>query len=135
MMSKPLIIIMVVIALLLLGVIVFPLINRRQFNKMPFDQKIRILMKQANSLVFFKNVSSGTSGTLYYVKNKRKIYMYPWVLQEGKMLCTRQPLYDKWDYPEEQPLFSEEEVLQPVQELEKYNQKSAVKLYVKNEGN
>lgn len=130
-MSLPLIIVIAVIALFLLGIVIFPLINRRQFSKMPVDQQIRILMKQANKLIFFKNISNGSRGTLVYIKNKRKIYTYPWVLKDGKMLCTRETLYEKWDYPEEQPPFTEEEKAQAKEELERYNEKSIVKLYIK----
>ena len=120
-----------VAVIIVLGVAVFPVINRRQFRKMPVDQQIRILMKQANKLIFFKNVSSGSKGTLFYIKNKRKIYTYPWVLTDGKMLCTRENLFDKWDYPEEHPEFTEEEKIQAIEELEKFNEKSIVKLYIK----
>lgn len=130
-MCLPLIIVIAVIALFLLGIVIFPLINRRQFSKMPVDQQIRILMKQANKLIFFKNISNGSRGTLVYIKNKRKIYTYPWVLKDGKMLCTRENLYEKWDYPEEQPPFTEEEKAQAKEELERYNDKSIVKLYIK----
>lgn len=126
------IIIIVIAVLVVLGVIVFPQINKLQFRKMPFDQQIRILMKQANKLIYWKNISNGTKGTLIYIKNKRKILAYPWVLIDGKMLCTRKNPYEKWDYPEEQPAFTEDEIRQAKEELEKYNKKSAVKLYLQN---
>ncbi len=120
--------IIIAIAVIILGIIVFPLINRYQFKKMPAEQQVRILMKQAKGLIFFKNISYGKEGKLVYIKNKRKIYIYPWVLKDGNMLCTRRDLYETWDYPEEKPAFSEEEKLQAVAELEKYNEKSLVKL-------
>ena len=120
--------VIIAIAVIILGIIVFPLINRYQFKKMPAEQQVRILMKQAKGLIFFKNISYGKEGKLVYIKNKRKIYIYPWVLKDGNMLCTRNDLYETWDYPEEKPAFSEEEKLQAVAELEKYNEKSLVKL-------
>ena len=66
-------IIIVVVVVLVLGIVIFPLINRQQFRNLPADQQIRIIMKQAKGLIYFKNVSKGSSGILYYVKNKRKI--------------------------------------------------------------
>ena len=116
-----------IVLLLLTGWLLFPLINRRAFNKLPEDQKIRLLMKQANKLIYFKNVSNGASGTLYYIKNKRKIYRMPWILQDGKMRCMRKPLFENWDYPEEHLPFSDEERIQAQTELQKYNDKSVVK--------
>ncbi|MBQ9516789.1 MAG: hypothetical protein IJR60_01765 [Eubacterium sp.] len=121
-----------VAVIILLGVIVLPLINKRQFRRMPYDQQIRILMKQAKKLVFFKNVSNGTTGTLFYVKNKRKILIYPWQLVDGKMLCTKKNPYTNWDYPEEQPAMTEDEIKQAVAELDKFNEKSLVKLYLQD---
>lgn len=129
-MTKVQIIILVVVLLLLFGIIIFPLINKNQFKKMPFDQQIRILMKQANKLIYFKNISYGTKGTLIYIKNKRKILTFPWVLLDGKMLCTKENPFTNWDYPEEQPLMTEEEIVQAKEELEKFNSKSAIKLYL-----
>lgn len=120
--------IIVVVALLVFGIIIFPIINRRQLKKMPFDQQVRILMKQAKGLVYFKNISSGTKGTLVYIKNKRKILVYPWILMDGNMLCTRKDPFDHWDYPEEQEKLTEQEITQAKEELEKYNKKSVVKL-------
>ena len=99
---------------------------------MPFDQQIRILMKQAKGLVYFKNISNGRAGTLIYVKNKRKILTYPWVLKDGKMLCTKENPFTNWDYPEEHPQMSEDEIKQAVEELDKFNEKSFVKLYLQD---
>ena len=121
-----------VVVVILLGVIILPLINKRQFRRMPYDQQIRILMKQAKKLIFFKNVSNGTSGTLFYVKNKRKILTYPWVLADGKMLCTKKDPFTVWDYPEEHPAMTPDEIKQAVEELEKFNEKSLVKLYLQD---
>ena len=115
---------------LLLGVIVFPFINKRQFRKMPFEQQVRILMKQAKGLNYFKNITNGKTGTLIYIKNKRKIYYYPWELEDGKMLCKRKPLFDKWDYPEDASAFTDEERAQALEELNKYNEKNIVKLII-----
>ena len=118
-------------ALLLLAILL-PLINRRQFKRMTFDQQIRILMKQAKGLVYFKNISGGTKGTLVYIKNKRKILTYPWVLADGKMLCTKKDPFTVWDYPEDHPAMTPDEIKQAVEELEKFNEKSIVKLYLQD---
>ena len=128
------IIIICVAAVVLLGLIIIPLFNRAQFNKLPKDQKIRILMKQANKLTYFKNLSDGTTGNLVYIKNKRKIYVYPWELKDGKMVCTREDLFKNWDYPEELPEFTEDEIKLALDELENYNKKNRIKLVV-NYGN
>ena len=128
---NPIIIVSIVIGVLLLGIIIFPIINRYQFKRLPFDQQIRILMKQARGLTYFKNISYGSKGTLIYIKNKRKILTYPWVLTDGKMLCTKENPFDNWDYPENKPPLSEDEKKQALEELEKFNEKSIVKLYLK----
>lgn len=130
---SPTVIVVLVVVLLLMGIVVFPLVNKQQFIKLPDDQKVRILMKQAKKLVFFKNVSAGRTGTLYYVKNKRKIYRLPWELRGEHMHCTREHLFEKWDYPEEQPAFTEEEIRQITEELAKYNDKHTVKLLLNDE--
>ncbi len=119
-------------AVLMLGIVILPLINRRQFRRMPFDQQVRILMKQAKGLNYFKNISNGSKGTLIYVKNKRKILMYPWVLSDGKLLCTKKNPFDCWDYPEEHPPFTDDEIRQAVKALEEFNNKSIVKLYLQD---
>ncbi len=119
-----------IIILVILGIIVFPIVNRKQFSKLPFAQKVRILMKEAKGLAYFKNVSEGKTGTLIYVKNKRKIYFYPWILKDGAMYCTREDLFINWDYPEEAPEFTEEERIQALSELENFNKKNAVKIYL-----
>ena len=121
-------ILIAVAVILALGIIVFPLINRRQFRNLPFEQQVRILMKEANGLIYFKNVSRGSRGILYYVKNKRKILAFPWVLDNGKMLCTRKNPFEHWDYPEEQQPLNEDELNQLLEELEKYNKKNPVKI-------
>lgn len=130
-MSPVVIAVLVILGVLLLGLIVFPLISRYQFKTMTFDQQIRILMKQAKGLIYFKNISYGSKGSLIYIKNKRKILIYPWVLADGKMLCTKENPFENWDYPEEKPPLSEEEKIQALEELEKYNNKSIIKLYLK----
>lgn len=131
-MTKTQIVLVVIAVLLVLGIIIFPQINKHQFKKMPFEQQIRILMKQANKLIYFKNISDGTKGTLVYIKNKRKILAYPWVLVDGKMLCTKANPFDHWDYPEEMPEFTDDEIKQAMEELEKYNKHNPVKLYLQN---
>lgn len=123
-------VIIIIVVVLILGLLVFPFFNKLQFNRLPEEQKVRILIKQAKGLVYFKNVTNGQSGTLYFVKNKRKIYTFPWVLKEGSMLCTRDDLLKKWDYPEEHPEFTEEEITQVLSELENYNKKNIVKIYL-----
>lgn len=130
-MTEAQIVIIVIAVILVLGIIVFPLINRRSFNKLPPDQKIRILMKEANSMAYFKNVSSGSTGVLYFVKNRRKILAFPWKLVDGHMLCSRKNPFEHWDYPEEQAPLTEDEQKLTLVELEKYNKKSTVKIYFK----
>lgn len=131
-MTKPQIVILVLAIVGVLGVIVFPLINKRQLKNMPVEQQIRILMKQADKLIFWKNIPQGRKGNLIYIKNKRKILVYPWVLIDGKMLCTKENPFDKWDYPEDSPAFTEEEIKQALEELGKYNKHNPVKLYLQN---
>ena len=121
-------IVIIVAVVLILGIIVFPLINRRQFRNLPPDQQIRILMKEAKGLVYFKNVSKGSTGVLFYVKNKRKILAFPWVLEDGKMVCKRENPFERWDYPEEKQPLNEDELKQLSEELEKYNKKNPVKI-------
>lgn len=123
----------VIIVVLILGIIIFPIINRNQLKKMPYDQQIRILMKQAKGLNYFKNISNGTKGALVYIKNKRKILYYPWVLVDGKMICTKKNPYTNWDYPEEHPDFREEEIEQAKNALLEYNKKRQIKLYLQDE--
>lgn len=123
----------VIIVVLILGFIIFPIINRNQLKKMPYDQQIRILMKQAKGLNYFKNISNGTKGALVYIKNKRKILYYPWVLVDGKMICTKKNPYTNWDYPEEHPAFREEEIEQAKNALLEYNKKKQIKLYLQDE--
>ncbi len=121
-------IIIVVVVVLVLGIVIFPLINRQQFRNLPADQQIRIIMKQAKGLIYFKNVSKGSSGILYYVKNKRKILAFPWVLYDGKMLCTRKNPFEHWDYPEEKQPLNDDELEQLKNEIEKFNKKNTVKI-------
>lgn len=121
-------IIIVVVVVLVLGIVIFPLINRQQFRNLPADQQIRIIMKQAKGLIYFKNVSKGSSGILYYVKNKRKILTFPWVLYDGNMLCTRKNPFEHWDYPEEKQPLNDDELEQLINELEKFNKKNPVKI-------
>lgn len=127
-MSTAQIVILVTVVILVLGIIIIPLINRRSFRNLPPDQQIRILMKEAQGLAYFKNVSKGTTGVLYYVKNKRKILALPWVLKDGNMLCTKKNPFERWDYPEEREKINEAELEQLAQELEKFNKKNPVKI-------
>ena len=126
---KPYQIIIIVAVVILLGVIVLPLFNRQQFRRLPYDQQILAIMKQANKLVFCKNISHGRAGSLFFVKNKRKILVYPWVINEnGQMLITKENPFDKWDYPEEHEPLSADEIKQAREELYAYADKSAVKI-------
>lgn len=126
---KPYQIIIIVAVVILLGVIVLPLFNRQQFRRLPYDQQILAIMKQANKLVFWKNISHGRVGSLFFVKNKRKILVYPWVINEnGQMLITKENPFDKWDYPEEHEPLSADEIKQAREELYAYADKSAVKI-------
>lgn len=124
--------VIVALVLLVLGIIVFPLINRKQFRNLPYDQQIRVLMKEANSLAYFKNISKGSSGTLYFVKNKRKILFLDWTLSNGEMHCTKQNPLLKWDYPENNPLLTDDERMLVEAEIESYNKKNPVK-FIYNE--
>ena len=126
---KPYQIIIIVAVVILLGVIVLPLFNRQQFRRLPYDQQILAIMKQANKLVFWKNISHGRAGSLFFVKNMRKILVYPWVINEnGQMLITKENPFDKWDYPEEHEPLSADEIKQAREELYAYADKSAVKI-------
>ena len=126
---KPYQIIIIVAVVILLGVIVLPLFNRQQFRRLPYDQQILAIMKQANKLVFWKNISHGRAGSLFFVKNQRKILVYPWVINEnGQMLITKENPFDKWDYPEEHEPLSADEIKQAREELYAYADKSAVKI-------
>ena len=69
-MSTSLTVGIVVSVIIFLGVIVFPIVNKHQLKNMPYDQQIRIIMKSANKLHYFKNISNGTKGTLIYVSVK-----------------------------------------------------------------
>ncbi len=63
-------IIIIVVVLIILGVVIFPLINRRSFRNLPPDQQIRILMKEAKGLAYFKNVSKGSTGIFVLCKKQ-----------------------------------------------------------------
>lgn len=125
------IVLIVSAVILVLGIVIFPLINRRSFRNLPPDQQIRILMKEAKGLAYFKNVSKGSTGTLYYVKNKRKILAFPWVIVDGKMVVTRKNPFERWDYPEEKEPLNENELKQLMEEIEKFNKKNPVKILFK----
>ena len=119
----------IVAVVLLLGVVILPLFNRRQFKKLPVDQQVLAIMKQANKLVFWKNISNGTTGNLFFVKNKRKILVFPWSLDEaGRMVITKENPFDNWDYPEEKAPLNADEIKQAREELYKYSEKSLVKI-------
>jgi len=123
----------IIAVVLLLGIVILPLINRAQFRRLPPEQQVSVIMRQAKKLIFFKNVSKGKSGTLYYVKNKRKILAFDWVLDNGNMLVTNDNPFERWDYPEEKEPLNEDEKKQLFEEIEKYNKKNPVKLVFKND--
>ena len=93
---------LIVAAVLLLGLVLLPAFNRWQVRRMPADQQILLIMKQAKGLHYIRNVSGGKQGFLYYVKNKRKILVYPWVCRGRVRVITKKDPFDRWDYPEEQ---------------------------------
>lgn len=121
-------IILILAAVLLLGIVILPLFNRSQLKKMPIDQQILIIMKQAKGLTYFKNLSDGRSGNLIFVKNKRKILVYPWVLRDGVMVITKENPFDRWDYPEEREPLNADEIRQARKELAQYSRKSPVRI-------
>lgn len=122
-------IVLIIIAVVLIGVIVLPLFNRWQFRRLPYDQQVLAIMRQAKGLVYWKNISRGRTGSLFFVKNKRKILVFPWVLDEnGRMAVDKENPFDRWDYPEDRPPLNEDEIRQARQELKKYSDKSAVKI-------
>ena len=125
-------IVLIIAAVLVLGIVIFPLINRRQFRKLAPELQVRVIMKQANGLIYFKNVSSGSHGKMYYVKNKRKILVFDWVLEDGNMLVINENPFEKWDYPEEREALNADERKQLSEEIEKYNRKHSVKLIFKD---
>lgn len=126
---EPYQIIIIIVVILLLGVIVLPLFNRWQFKRLPVDQQVLTIMRQAKTLIFFKNVSNGRTGNLFYVKNKRKILVYPWALDEnGRMVILKKNPFDNWNYPEDKAPLNADEIKQAREELYKYSEKSIVKL-------
>lgn len=126
-------IIVIVAVVLVLGIIILPLFNKWQFKRLPAEQQVLAIMKQANKLVYWKNVSNGRTGNLFFVKNKRKILVFPWQLDEqGRMVVTKNNPFDKWDYPEEQEPLNDDEVKQAVEELQKYSKSSVVKIIFNN---
>lgn len=126
-------IVIIVAAVLVLGIIILPLFNKWQFKRLPAEQQVLAIMKQANKLVYWKNVSNGRTGNLFFVKNKRKILVFPWQLDEqGRMVVTKNNPFDKWDYPEEQEPLNDDEVKQAVEELQKYSKSSVVKIIFNN---
>lgn len=126
-------IVIIVAAVLVLGIIILPLFNKWQFKRLPAEQQVLAIMKQANKLVYWKNVSNGRTGNLFFVKNKRKILVFPWQLDEqGRMVITKSNPFDKWDYPEEQEPLNDDEVKQAVEELQKYSKSSVVKIIFNN---
>lgn len=126
---KPYITALIIIVIILLGAVVLPLFNRQQFRKLSPEQQVRAIMRQTKGLVFWKNVSNGRDGNLFFVKNKRKILVYPWYIDEnGKMIIKKDNPFDFWDYPEEKPALNADEIRQARDELYKYSEKSLVEI-------
>ena len=46
-------IITIVAVVLILGIIIFPLVNRRQFRNLEPDQQIRLIMKEAKGCLLY----------------------------------------------------------------------------------
>lgn len=126
---EPYKIVLIIAAVIVLGTVVLPLFNRWQFKRLAPEHQVLAIMKQAKGLVFWKNISNGRSGNLFFVKNKRKILVYPWVIDKnGRIVITKKNPFDFWDYPEERPALNEDEIKQAREELYKYSKKSAVKI-------
>ncbi|MCD7872076.1 MAG: hypothetical protein LUG21_01995 [Clostridiales bacterium] len=122
-------IILIIFAVIILGTVILPLFNRWQFKRLPYEQQVLAIMKQAKGLVFWKNISNGRTGNLFYVKNKRKILVFPWEIDEnGIMIILKENPFDKWDYPQEMPALTADEIKQAREELYKYSNKFAVKI-------
>ena len=121
--------ILILAAVVFVGIIVLPVFNRWQFRRLPYDQQVLTIMRQAKGLVFWKNISHGRTGSLFFVKNKRKILVFPWILDEnGRMVIDKENPFDKWDYPEDHPQLNADEIRQASRELKKYSDKSPVKI-------
>lgn len=69
---KPIYIVIIAAVVLLLGIIVFPLINRRQFRNLPPDQQIRIIMKEAKGLAYLKMYLRAAAVFSFMLKTKEK---------------------------------------------------------------
>lgn len=115
---------LMIAVVLLLGLVLLPAFNRRQVRRMPQDQQILLIMKQAKGLHYIRNVSGGKQGFLYYVKNKRKILVYPWVRRGRARVITKKDPFDRWDYPEEQITLTPQEREQARQALADYARRS-----------
>lgn len=118
---------LVIIALCVL--FVFPIINNRYWNSMTVEQQCLWLTKKAKKYVEFKNLSFGAEGKLFYVVNKRKVLIYPWMLKDGNMLVTKENAFDFWSYPDR--ALTDEEIKKAKMDLEEFNEKSRVKLLYK----
>lgn len=115
---------LMIAVVLLLGLVLLPAFNRRQVRRMPQDQQILLIMKQAKGLHYIRNVSGGKQGFLYYVKNKRKILVYPWVRRGRARVITKKDPFNRWDYPEEQITLTPQEREQARQALADYARRS-----------
>ena len=122
-------IILILVLVAAVWILTLPAFKRWQFKRLPYDQQVLTIMRQAKGLIYWKNISHGRIGSLFYVKNKRKILVYPWLLDEnGRMVIQKENPFDLWDYPEDHPPLNEDEIKQAREELQKYSDKSAVKI-------
>ena len=69
-------IILILVVVAAVGILILPAFNRWQFKRLPYDQQVLTIMRQAKGLIYWKNISHGRTGSLFYVKNKRKILVY-----------------------------------------------------------
>ena len=115
---------LIVAAVLLFGLVLLPAFNRWQVRRMPPDQQILLIMKQAKGAALHSQCIRRQTGLLYYVKNKRKILVYPWVRRGRVRVVTKKDPFDRWDYPEEQAPLTREERMQARQVLADYARRS-----------
>ena len=60
---------------------------------------------------------------MYFVKNKRKILVFDWVLDGGNMIVINKNPFSNWDYPEEKEALNEDDCKFVLDAVEKYNKK------------
>lgn len=120
------IVVVVVVLLIVGGLFVFPIVNNRVWNGLTEEQQCLTLTQKARKLTEFKNLSAGTDGRLYYVVNKRKVLIYPWRLNDGKMEIIKPDPFDRWNYPSR--ALTQEERQKAREDLDEYTQKHHVQI-------